>query len=200
MDLELQAKLFRQYPKFFRKPGQRLVRTPDPLRVDMHLPEGLLSFDTSPEPPAEPEYRDDSGPIDARSIECADGWFSIIDCLAAAIEAEIDALVARGIGKEEWPRAHQIKEKFGGLRFYVAGRALLSAGLLAQIRQAERDSAVVCEQCGRPGELRRGSGWIHVACDPCEELIKQRGGHAEPWDGYEQRQAARQALLNARAE
>lgn len=103
MKPELQAELFRRYPKLFRKPGKRL--------------------------------HDHTAPIDERGIECGDGWFDIVDRLCRDCELEIETVIAQGVTSERWPRIAQIKEKFGGLRFYVNGP--LSDRLRAQILQAE---------------------------------------------------------------
>lgn len=202
MKLELQQRLFAAYPRFFRKPGLRLVRTLDPVRVDAHTPDGLLSLAVAGKDAGEPYLNDDRGPIDAWGIECGDGWYSIIDRLAAACEAEIAGLAKRpGVAREEWPRAVQIKEKFGTLRFCVAGEALLSDALCIQIGQAELDSAGVCEQCGQPGALRQKPGiWIHVACDACEVDIKQRSEQEFDPDEYKKWEAALRALLDSRPE
>jgi len=49
---------------------------------------------------------------------CGDGWFQLIYDLSAAIDAK-----ARELGMDpastDWPRALQVKEKFGKLCFYI---------------------------------------------------------------------------------
>ena len=59
----------------------------------------------------------------------------------------------------------QVKEKFGTLRFYYSGGDDYISGM---VRMAESMSAVTCEGCGNTGE-RRGGGWVHTYCTPCEE-------------------------------
>ena len=59
----------------------------------------------------------------------------------------------------------QVKEKFGGLRFYVDGGDEYTNGL---IRVAEDASYETCEDCGVPGTLRKG-GWWATLCDKCDE-------------------------------
>lgn len=56
--------------------------------------------------------------------------------------------------------AVQIKEKFGGLRFYVDGGDAVTEGM---ITIAECMSAVTCEECGSPGILG-GRGWLKTLC------------------------------------
>jgi hypothetical protein len=66
----------------------------------------------------------------------------------------------------------QIKEKFGGLRFYWCLRRgdndEAPDGLEAQldriIEKAEVTSTRTCEVCGEPGEVRRLS-WLKTLCD-----------------------------------
>lgn len=55
---------------------------------------------------------------------------------------------------------YQIKEKFGGLRFY----ADIDDTLDKMIAMTERACAKTCEQCGKPGALRGGS-WLRTLCD-----------------------------------
>lgn len=67
---------------------------------------------------------------------------------------------------------HQIKEKFGTLRYYCAAGsddpnpALVDA-LDAIVEDAERASAITCERCGEPGILRRTRYWAKTLCTPC---------------------------------
>lgn len=59
----------------------------------------------------------------------------------------------------------QVKEKFGGLRFYINSAPDEVHKL---IREAEDKSYEICEQCGEPGEMRKG-GWIVTLCDKHNE-------------------------------
>lgn len=68
------------------------------------------------------------------------------------------ALVKEGFDRcmnNGW-RIHQIKEKYGGLRFYADGN----------MQDIEGISYHVCEECGYPGILRPG-GWVKTLCDKC---------------------------------
>lgn len=147
MQVQLQAELQRRYPKFFRPPGRRLIG-PD---VISGLDHRLV---------------DDRVPFDERGIECSEGWFDLIDRLSSACENEINTLIEQGVTTEGWPRIAQIKEKMGGLRFYVNGS--LSDPLREQILQAENEeSFCICERCGAPGKLREGQ-WRHTYCADCD--------------------------------
>lgn len=64
----------------------------------------------------------------------------------------------------------QIKEKFGGLRFYYDGGDERVYGM---VRMAESWAAHTCEECGAPGK-QRGGGWIRTLCDHHEELYQEK--------------------------
>lgn len=81
-------------------------------------------------------------------VECGAGWKSLYVPLIARCKAEGVAVL-------------QVKEKFGALRFYVMGG---SDDLHAAIKEAESKSSTICEECGAPGELRKGS-WRKTLCD-----------------------------------
>jgi hypothetical protein len=78
-------------------------------------------------------------PIDERGIECGDAWFAQVDELSCACEAEIQSLIGKGISAKHWPRIAQVKEKLGGLRFYVVGN--LSYELRDRILKVEQASS-----------------------------------------------------------
>jgi hypothetical protein len=90
----------------------------------------------------------------AFGFECRDGWFDILNELFAKMEASDTEIVLL-----------QVKEKFGTLRVYYHGG---DDTVYGWVEAAEAKSAVTCEQCGQPGELR-GTYWVYTACDECEE-------------------------------
>lgn len=57
--------------------------------------------------------------------------------------------------------ADQVKEKFGGLRFFYTGGDDTIDGM---VKFAESLSERTCEACGAPGHSR-GGGWITTLCD-----------------------------------
>lgn len=88
-----------------------------------------------------------------------EGWIPIIDKLATD-------LITMG-----WDRdLHQIKEKFGGLRFYIGAG---TPEMRDRIRDAEREAFTTCENCGAPGKAR-GPGWIKTFCAPCRDAAVQK--------------------------
>lgn len=113
--------------------------------------------------PGEGRLQDERAPFDERGIECGDGWFALIERLSTACEDEIDALISQGVTEVHWPRVAQIKEKFGGLRFYVNGSVTDELRALV-LTVEEEESRHTCECCGAPGKLREGR-WRHTYCD-----------------------------------
>jgi hypothetical protein len=103
------------------------------------------------------------------------GWWPIIESLCANIQHHIDwkneqkEKYQRGLGCEQVVVA-QIKEKFGGLRFYYDGGDDTISGM---VRMAEAWADRSCETCGAPG-LRRGGGWVRTLCDHHEEEYQKR--------------------------
>lgn len=99
------------------------------------------------------------------SFECGDGWYQLLKDLSAKLEEEI--------AKQKNPDdffAVQVKEKFGGLRFYMSSE---TEEMSKFIDEAEKVADVTCEICGKPGTLRT-EGWMRTLCDACEERRKSR--------------------------
>jgi len=112
------------------------------------------------------------------------GWWPIIESLCANIQAHIDW----SHKNREWQVNNnkevtdvvpqvvvaQIKEKFGGLRFYYDGGDDQISGM---VRMAEAWDGTACEECGAVGK-RRSGGWIRTLCDVHEaehqERLKER--------------------------
>ena len=103
-----------------------------------------------------PKWRlDDSGEnfitiTDPHFFEIGAGWYGLIKNM-------IGEMIEAGWDKE----VHQVKEKYGTLRFYTGGA---TDKMYEIIRQYERVSAVTCEVCGEVGQIRPG-GWVATLCD-----------------------------------
>ncbi len=99
----------------------------------------------------------DREPItDAYYFEVEEGWYPLIKDL-------ITDLINLTWNKE----ITQVKEKWGGLRFYINGG---TPEILKRINKAEKESLTICEITGKVGELRTDIGWFRVLCD--EEYLK----------------------------
>lgn len=93
----------------------------------------------------------DPWPFPMFGIECDDGWDELIYNLCK----DLNDMGFKG-------RVHQIKEKFGGLRFYISDG---SNQVFARIDMAEEDSIKTCEICGKPGKVRDLRGWRKCVCE-----------------------------------
>jgi hypothetical protein len=94
-----------------------------------------------------------------------DGWFLIIWNLSEKLEKLI---LDTPEDERDGMQATQVKEKFGKLRFYID---TYSEEVQQHIKLAEKLSAITCEDCGAPGQMRKG-GWIRVLCDGCYQVGK----------------------------
>lgn len=94
----------------------------------------------------------------------ADGWADLLYDLSA----KLVEILGPDFTPEDFEPA-QIKEKFGGLRYYVdigidvdekIWRAIQDA-----IDEAEERSFEICIFCGEPGEVQKNRGWLRPICE-----------------------------------
>ena len=91
---------------------------------------------------------DKMDPTFGRNIDCESGWHGLIIELHERLNA-IDPDY----------RIYQIKEKFGGLRFYFACSSPLFHSEMSKLTETyERISFLTCEKTGKPGELMWRAG------------------------------------------
>lgn len=94
-------------------------------------------------------------------FECGDGWFGLIHKLCEDI---------RATNPPEDFCAVQVKEKFGGLRFYVRGG---THEIIQLIDDAEKRSYHTCESCGLTEgvttQANPGKYWIRSLCPNCRK-------------------------------
>ena len=102
-------------------------------------------------------YNDRPTIKNADYFDISEGWYPLVKEL-------IEDLINLGWDKE----VCQVKEKFGGLRFYINGGG---DEIYKRITKAENDSYEVCEITGKPGKLRNDIGWYLTLCD--EEYEKR---------------------------
>lgn len=88
-------------------------------------------------------------------LEINDGWLNLVYELCK----KLDEMTDYETGDNKFTVV-QIKEKFGGLRFYVYGATKEMYNL---INEYEQKSYQVCEICGKPG-YTRPTGWITTMC------------------------------------
>lgn len=92
---------------------------------------------------------------DLREIRCYPGWLDLLNDLCNQLQTYLDA-------NPSTPPiiVSQVKEKFGGLRFYISGGDEFCQAI---VDAAEEASLTLCEVCGRPGALV-GERWVCVRC------------------------------------
>lgn len=90
--------------------------------------------------------------IDTYAEGIGDGWSDLIDKLITELKAaKWDGYVA------------QMKEKFGGLRFYIGAG---SDEIFDIITKYENLSEETCMECGEPGTISKwGKGWYLCLCE-----------------------------------
>lgn len=107
-------------------------------------------------------YFTDRPPIISRYwCSCDNGWLGLIKQL-------IEDCIKAGWNKQ----STQIKEKYGGLRFYINGATDEVWNLISK---AEEESYHICEICGSTQQVgSTQEGWVYTRCKKCaekEELI-----------------------------
>lgn len=112
-------------------------------------------------------------------FECGDGWFTLIDAACGLIQHHINVT-----GTEQL-LASQVKEKFGGLRFYYRCGSDYAATV---VDLAESLSQHACEVCGATGRALSLSGWMQTRCPEHEGTMAY---------GERAMQAVRDSILQA---
>ena len=99
-------------------------------------------------------------------FECDDGWRLLITELHSNL---------RRLSPDY--TLSQVKEKFGGLRYYASPGDVdeqTAAAFYDLIREAEAKSFEVCERCGQAGRLSsraQQGGWYKTLCPACAEAM-----------------------------
>lgn len=108
-------------------------------------------------------------------FEIGEGWYQIIRSLCENIQSRINSvecyrnyLILKNPHNIPLPEpieqvvVEQIKEKFGGLRFYYTGGDEKIDGM---VDMATSWAEHTCEECGSPGVNRAIRGWLTTLCD-----------------------------------
>lgn len=90
--------------------------------------------------------------------EHGEGWAWLINQLCNQLQHDIEH------NKQPQIEASQVKEKFGGLRFYTLGSSDMQD---AQISLVESMSYHVCEECGSTKDIGHTAPWIRTLCKTC---------------------------------
>ncbi len=96
----------------------------------------------------------------ARNLWVQEGWYPLIDKLCQYLQNS---------QRSDEPQivAVQVKEKFGGLRFYVDNASKEQMDI---IDKAEALSYKTCEVCGEEGKHYSPRGWIKTRCKEHENV------------------------------
>lgn len=112
------------------------------------------------------------------TLSCGLGWKKLIFGLVDELDKIWEGFQGKR-GNRNWAIL-QVKEKFGGLRFYVGYPEYDAEDAMARrersseaIRLAEEKSFKICERCGKPGTTT-GQGYIATVCWKCEKRWQQR--------------------------
>ena len=105
-------------------------------------------------------------------IECNEGWYTIIDDLSKQIAAAATRYGVQSDGELRISVA-QIKEKYGGLRYYLHYYDMNDEDIQAieqLVRNAEMKSYETCEDCSAPAKLCSPKRyWMKTICEKCQE-------------------------------
>ena len=156
MKKELEDKLLQKYPEFFDYlyENRKIYTDDDPIKVAKELL----------------EQKEMVYPIQF-GFECGDGWFWLVDQLMSSIQNYCKN------NKKPSISVTQIKEKFGGLRFYYDGGNDKINGM---VWFAENLSYQICETCGTTNHVGQTTkGWIYTICKDC--LEKNSNANSLDW-------------------
>lgn len=71
-----------------------------------------------------------------------------------------------------YPKAAQVKEKYGGLRFYMRSS---TKEMEKEIDFAELVASKTCEDCGELAELCSSGSWVRTLCPGCVTQYNAKG-------------------------
>lgn len=95
------------------------------------------------------------GSLESYGLGVGKGWHPLIAKLVREIREVDEELGVKS-------RVAQIKEKFGGLRFYLEETHTAHYEMISRAENASYDT---CEMCGREGKMYN-DGWMQTLCRP----------------------------------
>ena len=100
-------------------------------------------------------------------FDCGNGWYNLIDYLCDYIQYYLE-------NSPEVPQveATQVKEKYGGLRFYFEGG---NNKIHEWVDFATGFSYRICEECGSMENVSQTKGWIVTLCKKCQRKREIKG-------------------------
>jgi hypothetical protein len=113
------------------------------------------------------DYHGNPGQCNWRGLP--DGWIKNVDILCGAIQSYIDFTKRYDNETDKWVHPPQVtctqmKEKFGGLRFYFDGGDKQIEGM---VEMAEYMCENTCQDCGSTENIGFTQSWITTLCQTC---------------------------------
>lgn len=112
-------------------------------------------------------------PFELFRVECRSGWNHLIKPLFEYIEK-----YNQDKKEEDKIEILQVKEKFGGLRFYTN---FYTKELDDLIDKATEESYQTCELCGTKENVGHTEGWITTCCKECVKQMARKRGRPYRW-------------------
>lgn len=102
-------------------------------------------------------------------LEINEGWYDLVYDLSEDIIEYCEE------NDHEIPKVFQVKEKFGGLRFYFESGDI-DEEIYDIVNKAEHKSYQTCEVCGEEGVLceRKEGHWLKTLCEEHSEELGYR--------------------------
>jgi hypothetical protein len=98
-------------------------------------------------------FGDQPSPMMTSASNVGEGWHPIL----RELEEELNKIDPDFI-------LQQVKEKFGGLRYYAQSH-IADPSFQQAIHAAEAKSERTCEVCGEPGEVKATYHWLKCLCE-----------------------------------
>jgi hypothetical protein len=103
-------------------------------------------------------------------FEISEGWKGLVDEITSKIET-----INNKYSPSSYIRAAQVKQKFGGLRYYISIEEIDEQDVryvYDMIAEAEKRSFTICEYCGSPAKTSKDRTYVETLCD--EHRISRR--------------------------
>ncbi len=96
-------------------------------------------------------------------FEINEGWKGLVEEITSKIET-----INNKYSPSSYVRAAQVKQKFGGLRYYISIEDVEEQDVryvYDMIAEAEKRSFTICEYCGSPANTSRDRPYVETLCD-----------------------------------
>ena len=96
-------------------------------------------------------------------FEINEGWKELVEEITCKIE-----VVNNKYSPSSYIRAAQVKQKFGGLRYYISIEEIDEQDVryvYDMIAEAEKRSFTICEYCGSPANTSKDRTYVETLCN-----------------------------------